>query len=41
MQDVQNVNEFYRKYRMLLGKQFKDCAEMELSEKSIADYIGF
>ena len=40
MQDVQNI-EFCRKYGMLSEGHFKDCGEMELSEKSIADYLGF
>ena len=35
VQDVQNVIEFCRKYGMLLGEHFKDCEEMELSEKTL------
>ena len=41
LQDLQNITEFCRKYGMLSGEHFKGCVQVELSEKSIADYLGF
>jgi hypothetical protein len=38
---VHNVIEFYSKYGMLSGEHFRDYGEVELNEKSVADYLGF
>jgi hypothetical protein len=40
LQDVQNVIEFCREYGMLSDEQYENF-EVQLSENSIADYLGF
>jgi hypothetical protein len=41
LEDVDKGIEFCMKYAILSDEHLESCGEMELSDKSVVDYLGF